>query len=280
MLHEFLLDPVRICAWLVHLVDRYDDRNTSSLCVTDRFYRLRHYAVISSYDQHRYIRDLSTSRTHGREGFVSRCVEEDDLLSVDLDFRSTDVLCDAAGLPGSDVGVSDSVQERSLTVVYVAHDRDDRRSRLELALGILVHVDARFLDLSDLFSNGDLKSEVLREHLYSVLVERLVDGSHNAHLHHGHDDLAYADLGLLGKTSNSDRHHHRDGALRQEFFYRRLFDRLCLVFFLMAFLLFESSLVIEIVSASARAVLASVEPRLAVSVAVVEELLALALSGF
>ena len=34
-----------------------------------------------------------------------------------------------------------------------------------------------------------LKSEIISEHLDSVFVQCLVDGRHNAHLHHGHDNL-------------------------------------------------------------------------------------------
>ena len=172
------------------------------------------------------------------------------------------MLRDASGFACRDVGVADSVQKRSLTVVYVTHYGDDRRTRLEFALGVLMRVDARLFDLRFFFRYDDLESEVFRQHLHGVLVEGLVDSSHDAHLHHGHDDLAHADLCLLGETRYRDRYRNSDGAFRQEFLDCRLLYYLSLIFSLVTFLLLKRGFVIDIiivVAASARTVLASVE---------------------
>ena len=262
MLGEFLLYSVRISARLVDLVNGNDDRHSGCLGVADGLDGLRHYAVICSDYQYGDIRYLCASGTHRCESFVSRCIKKYDLLSVDFDFGSTDVLCDTAGLACCNVGVADGVQKRSLTVVYVTHYGDDRRTRLEFTLGVLMHVDARLFDLRFFFRYDDLKSEVFSKHLNSVLVERLVDRSHYSHLHHGHDDLAYADLSLLGETRYRDRYRYRDGAFRQEFLNCRLLYHLGLVFSLMTLLLLQRGFVIDVVivvAASARAVFASVE---------------------
>ena len=50
-----------------------------------------------------------------------------------LDLVGADVLGDAAGLAGDDVGLADRVEQRRLAVVDVAHDGDDRRPRHEVA---------------------------------------------------------------------------------------------------------------------------------------------------
>ena len=184
MLHEFLLDSVRVSARLIHFVDRYYDRYSCSLGVADGLYCLRHYTVISSYYEYRYICDLRASRTHGRECFVTRCIKEDDLLAVDLDLGSTDVLCDTAGLACSNISITDSIEERCLTMVYVAHYSDNRRTRLEFALCILMCIDARLFELRFFLCNYNIESEVVSEHLDCILIKGLVDSSHDSHLHH------------------------------------------------------------------------------------------------
>ena len=45
-----------------------------------------------------------------------------------------DVLGDATGLAGDDVGLADLVEQQGLAVVDVAHDGDDRRSRTTAAI--------------------------------------------------------------------------------------------------------------------------------------------------
>ena len=53
-----------------------------------------------------------------------------------------DVLGDAAGFAGDDVGVADRVEQRGLAVVDVTHDGDDRRTRLEQRVVVFVVVVA------------------------------------------------------------------------------------------------------------------------------------------
>ena len=56
-----------------------------------------------------------------------------------------DVLGDAAGFAGGDVGLADDVEQRGLAVVHVAHDGDDGRARLEF-LRLVLGIDFDFLD--------------------------------------------------------------------------------------------------------------------------------------
>ena len=147
-------------------------------------------------------------------------------------------------------------------MVDVTHYCNDRRTWPEFAFSVFMSVDSCFNDLFFFLSNYDVESEILCEHLYGVLVKRLVDSHHYTHLHHGHDDLADTYLSLLAETCNSDRCCDGDGAFRKQFLYCRLIDSFGLIFLLMTFLLLKSPLVIDIVlsiSASSRTVFASVK---------------------
>ena len=66
---------------------------------------------------------LRAARAHGGERLVARRVDERDRVAVVHGLVRTDVLGDAAGLAGDDVGVADAVEQRGLAVVDVAHAR-------------------------------------------------------------------------------------------------------------------------------------------------------------
>ena len=134
---QFLLDLVDIGAFLVDLVDGDHDLGVGSLGVVDGLDRLRHDAVIGRDDQDGDIGDLGAAGAHGRERFVAGRIEEGDLAVLGLDRVGADVLGDAAGFAGSDRCRTDAVQNRGLAVVDMAHDDDDRRTRLEIALIVL-----------------------------------------------------------------------------------------------------------------------------------------------
>ena len=99
------------------------------LGVIDRLDGLRHDAVVGGDHQDDDVGDLGAAGAHGGEGGVAGRVDEGDLLAVVLDLIGADVLGDAAGLAGDDVGLADGVEQRGLAVVDVAHDGDDRRAR-------------------------------------------------------------------------------------------------------------------------------------------------------
>lgn len=79
VLGELALDLVRVGAFLVDLVHGHNDRHTGRLGVVERFNRLRHDAVIGCDNQDRDVGDLGTTGTHGREGLVTRGVNERDV---------------------------------------------------------------------------------------------------------------------------------------------------------------------------------------------------------
>ena len=87
----------------VDLVDRDDDRNLRGAGVVDGFERLRHDAVVRRHHQHHDVGDFGAAGTHAGERFVTRGIDEDDLLAVLLDVISADMLRDAAGFLVGDI---------------------------------------------------------------------------------------------------------------------------------------------------------------------------------
>ena len=79
---ELPLHRLRIRARLVDLVDGDDDRHVRRARVIDRFPRLRHHAVVGRDDENDDVGDLRAAGAHQRERFVTRRVEEDDVLVV------------------------------------------------------------------------------------------------------------------------------------------------------------------------------------------------------
>ena len=98
--------------------------------------------------------DCDTTGTHGGERLVTRGVDEGDptVVAVDLGVHlvGADVLGDATGLLGDDVGVAQRVEELGLSVVDVTHDGDDRRTGLEVVLVALVGAELEVEGLEQL----------------------------------------------------------------------------------------------------------------------------------
>ena len=190
-LGQLLLDMLGVGAGLVDLVDGEYHRDAGRLGVVDRLGGLGHHAVVGRHDDDGDVGDLGAAGAHGGEGLVARRVEEGDLLSVELHAVGTDVLRDTAGLALDDVGLADVVQQRGLTVVDVAHDRDDRGARYELILVVLLLVD-RLLNLHR--DEFDLEAELLGHDHERLGVESLVDRYHQTQVHAGRDDLRDRDV--------------------------------------------------------------------------------------
>ena len=94
---------------------------------------------------------------------MSRCIQECDLLALDIYHVSTDVLCDSAGLASGYVCITDSIQKRCFTMVNVTHNTDYRRSRNHIILVLFVlfeelcdHIHLFFLLSNDIKAKCDL----------------------------------------------------------------------------------------------------------------------------
>ena len=94
--------------------------------MVDRLYRLRHDTIVCCNDKYCNICGTCTSKTHCRKCLMTRCIKECDALSVDVDNRCSDMLCDSAGLSVCYIRVTDCIEEGSLTMVNVSHNADNR----------------------------------------------------------------------------------------------------------------------------------------------------------
>ena len=213
-LRQLVPDLFRVRAVLVDLVDGDDDRHVGRLGVLDCFLGLRHDAVVGRDDQDDDVGHLRAARAHRGEGGVARRVEEGDDAARRLDVIGADVLRDAARLARGDLGAADVVEQRRLAVVDVAHDRDDRRTRQRLFGGVHAGLQ-RFFDLVGLQHLGDVAHLLDHEH-GRVLVHRLVDRGHDAHVEHRLHDFARLDGHALGELGD------RDGLADRDFVLHRL----------------------------------------------------------
>src|SRR5712691_8589391 len=191
-----------ICVRQVDLVDRDDDRDLGGARVRDRLLRLRHHAVVGRHDEHRDVGDLRTARAHRRERLVARRVDERDLASLVLDLIRADVLRDPPGLRRDDGGLADLVEQRRLTVIDVAHDRDDRWPQDEI--GLLVLEDLRlFLFLADV-RDRHLALQLGTDQLDLLVGERLRRGPHLAEVHQDLDQLRHRYAERLREVADRD----------------------------------------------------------------------------
>ena len=104
----------------------------------DGFFRLRHHAIVGGDHQHDDVGNFGAARTHAREGFVTRSVHENHAAIIDDDFIGADVLRDSAGFAACNVGLANGVEQTGFAVIDVAHNGDDRRTRLEAFLGLFL----------------------------------------------------------------------------------------------------------------------------------------------
>lgn len=203
MLGQLVLDPIRIGALLVDLVDRDDHRHAGGLRVLDGLDGLGHDAVIGGHHQHHHVGGLGTARTHGGERRVARGIEEGHAAVIVLDVVGADVLGDAAGLAGGDLGTTDVVEQRGLAVVDVTHDGHDRRTGDLVAFigDVLEDLGLQRIILDQL----GLVAHFLDHDGRGVLIDGLVDGHRRAHGEHGLDDLVRLDGHLVGQVGDADR---------------------------------------------------------------------------
>ncbi len=120
-----------------------------------------------------------------------------------------DVLRDAAGLVVGDVGLADRVEQRGLAVIDVAHDRDDRRTGIEILLQIRLVGGQALFDIR-LGDAADRVAHLLGDELGRVRIDHVGDLVDLALLHehadHVHRPLRHAVGELLDGDRLGDRH--------------------------------------------------------------------------
>ncbi len=134
---------------------------------------------------------------------MTRRVEEGDGAAAHLNGVSADVLRDAAGLAGDDVGVSDVVEQGGLAVVNVTHDHHDGGAGLELLGLILMVVDQALLHGDDDFLLH-LAAELHRDDGRGVVINDLRHRGEDAELHELLDDLGSGLLHARGQLAHGD----------------------------------------------------------------------------
>ena len=205
--------PLGVGALLVDLVDRHDDGHARRLRVVQRLRGLRLHAVVGRHHQDHQVGGLGTAGPHGREGLVTRGVDEGDLALVAVHLGGhlvgADVLGDAAGLPGHQVGVPDRVEQLGLAVVDVTHDGDDRRPGHHvgvLAL-VLAELDVERLEqLAVLFLGRDDLDVVVQlgaEQLERLVVDRLGRRHHLAEVQHDLHQRRGVGADLVGEVGQA-----------------------------------------------------------------------------
>ena len=167
---------------------------------------LRHDAVVCGNDQDGNIGDVCTSCTHGSERFVSRRIQECDVLALISYLVCTDMLCDAASLACGNVCIPDAVQDRSLTMVNVTHNYNNWAALFGI-LGVVILVDQTVFDGHDHFVFY-LCAQFLCHQRCGVEVDFLIDGSHNAQHHQLFDDLGRSNFQTGRQFTHRD--HVRD----------------------------------------------------------------------
>ena len=114
------------------------------------------------------------------------------------------MLGDAAGFARRDLGATDVIEQRGLAVVDMAHDRDHRRTRTLLALLVF---DVRHQFGFGVVAAGadSLVAQFLGDQHSGIVIDRLRDGRHDAHLEQGLDHIAALERQLLRQIGDGDR---------------------------------------------------------------------------
>ena len=175
----------------------------------ERLDRGRHDAVVGSDDQHDEVRRLGAARAHRRERLVAGRVEEGDHALGRFDVIRADVLRDAARFAAGDASAPYEIEQRSLAVIDMAHDRYDRRPRQRFGGRGLRRFGEKRVWIVEL-GRDCLVAHLLDHDHRGFLIEHLIDRHHGAELHHRLDDLSGLHRHLVCQFGHADRLRHRN----------------------------------------------------------------------
>src|SRR6185503_14991108 len=114
---------------------------------------------------------------------------------------------------GCDVRFADRIEQRSLAVIHVTHDRDYRSTWYLDEVGLFRienFFDCLVLELFFIADHGCGCPEFRGHILHHLSVERLVDRDEDAAHQQNRDQVLRADLKLLRKVLHADAFRHRD----------------------------------------------------------------------
>ena len=196
-------------AFLVDLVDRNNHRHIGCLGMLNGFDRLRHKAVVSCNHQNDDIGNRRTALAHLRKRFMARGIEEGDERAIlCLHLIRADVLRNTASFTRNDICAAQGVKQRCLTMVDMAHDRHDRRTRLQRFWGINIFV---MNDVNVSVGNaGDVVAKLFDEQFRRILVDCLVDRDGHAHFEQCLDQVTALFCHTVGQFLNGNCFRNND----------------------------------------------------------------------
>ena len=130
-------------------------------------------------------------------------VEECDVLTVEVNSVSTDVLCDTARLAACNVRMADSIEKRCFTVVNVTHYANNGASCFEVFFRIFNLVKELIFDCNNNFFCNDSAHFFCNEKS-RIVIDNLVNRCHNAHHHKLFNDFSGSNLHKLCELANRD----------------------------------------------------------------------------
>ena len=94
---QLRLDQVRICTFLVHLIDSNNYRNSRCFRMLYGFFCLWHYTIICSNYNYNDICNLCTARPHLSKSFMTGRIYKSNIFIVFLNHISTNMLGNSSG---------------------------------------------------------------------------------------------------------------------------------------------------------------------------------------
>jgi hypothetical protein len=163
---------------------------------------LRHDAVIGCNDEHDDICNFCAAGTHAGEGFVARCVNENNFAYVNLHGIRADMLGDSSGFAAGHIGFANRVEQTCLAMIHVAHHGYDRRTRHKIfRLFSFSDVENRF------FFKGDDADDAVKSFGKSCScwsVERLIDAGENSLVQQNFQKIFRTHVQLFRQLADGD----------------------------------------------------------------------------
>ena len=209
VLQQFLLHAFGLHAGLINLIDRDNQRHLGRAGMADGFHRLRHDTIISGDNQHHHIGHRCTTRAHGGEGFMARCINEGYAIAGgNRDLIGADMLRDAARFMGNDIGLAQRIQKAGFAVIHMAHNGDHGRTRQQFRISVLRAFQADF-DIG--FTHAlHAVAEFLHHQFGGIGINALRECRHDTHAEQNLNHFPAARGHTIGQFLHGDafRHHH------------------------------------------------------------------------
>ena len=170
---------------------------------------LRHQTVIGCHDQNNHVSDVGSAGTHFCKGGVAWCIQEADLLPATVgNLVRTNMLGNAAGFARNHIRFAEIIQDGCLTVVYVTHNRHNRRPCHQCASiwgwGFQTLED---VVIGDAF---DGMAQFVNNQFGRISVDALAGRSHDTHFHQDADDVSASFSHAVCQFTHGDDFWHDD----------------------------------------------------------------------